>query len=111
MAVHQVRSVRIVLFSDPQFVDAANDNLRLQLSSPAIDAGDNAALSEEITTDLDGNPRFVDIPGVSDTGNGTPPIVDLGVYEAQYVSTGIIMWIKMLPGLLPIMGARGLMHL
>jgi hypothetical protein len=25
----------------------------------------------------------VDIPAVSDTGNGTPPIVDMGAYEAQ----------------------------
>jgi hypothetical protein len=36
-----------------------------------------------VTTDRDGNPRFVDIPTVADTGNGTPPIVDVGAYEVQ----------------------------
>ncbi|MBA7711450.1 hypothetical protein ES703_120413 [subsurface metagenome] len=34
-----------------------------------------------VTTDLDGNARFVDDPGTTDTGNGTAPIVDMGVYE------------------------------
>jgi len=75
---------------DPLFVDAdgadntpgtADDNLRLQLTSPAIDAGDNVAVPVSVTTDLDGNPRFVDIPSVPNTGSGTPPIVDMGAYE------------------------------
>jgi len=78
---------------DPLFVDAdgadntpgtADDNLRLQLTSPAIDAGNNSAPGlSGVTTDLDGNPRFVDIPTVPDTGSGTPPIVDMGAYEAR----------------------------
>jgi len=77
---------------DPRFEDAdgadnipgtADDNLRLQLTSPAIDAGKNAAVPAGVTTDLDGNPRFVDIPSVPDTGSGTPPIVDMGAYEAR----------------------------
>ena len=68
--------------ADPLFVDAVGGNLRLQLTSPAIDAGNNAAVPPGVTTDLDGNPRFVDIPTVPDTGNGTPPIVDMGAYEA-----------------------------
>jgi hypothetical protein len=68
--------------ADPLFVDAANDNLRLQSTSPAIDAGNNGAVPAGITTDLDDNPRFVDLPSVPDTGNGTPPIVDMGAYEA-----------------------------
>jgi len=71
------------LDADPVFVDAANGNLHLQDTSPAIDAGDNTAVPGGITTDLDGNPRFVDIPTAPDTGNGTPPIVDMGAYEAQ----------------------------
>jgi LPXTG-site transpeptidase (sortase) family protein len=69
--------------ADPRFVDAAGGNLRLQLSSPAIDAGNNAAVPSGVTTDLDGNERFEDIPTISDTGSGTPPIVDMGAYEAQ----------------------------
>ncbi|HHY55949.1 MAG TPA: hypothetical protein GYA08_10985, partial [Chloroflexi bacterium] len=69
--------------ADPRFVNPAGGNLRLQLDSPAIDAGNNAAVPVGIVTDRDGNPRFVDIPSVPDTGNGTPPIVDMGAYEAQ----------------------------
>ncbi len=38
-----------------------------------------------IDTDLDGNPRFVDDPDTKDTGNGDPPIVDMGAYEFQPV--------------------------
>ncbi len=76
--------------ADPLFVDAdgadsivgtEDDDLRLGPNSPCIDAGDN--LSVTVTTDLDGNPRFVDIPTAPNTGNGTPPIVDMGAYEVQ----------------------------
>ena len=62
---------------------------------PCIDAGDNTAVppdtadldgdgntTEPIPLDLDGNLRFVDCPDIPDTGNGTPPIVDMGAYEA-----------------------------
>jgi VCBS repeat-containing protein len=56
-------------------------DLQVDGSSPAIDAGDNDALPLDISTDLSGEPRFVDIPSMPDTGNGTPPIVDLGAYE------------------------------
>jgi hypothetical protein len=54
-------------------------DLRLQITSPAIDSGDNTVIS--VTTDLAGLPRFIDISGIPDTGNGTPPIVDMGAYE------------------------------
>ncbi len=79
---------------DPLFVNADNGNLRLQYTSPAIDAGDNAAVPIEVTTDLDGNPRFVDIPGIPDTGIGDPPIVDMGAYEVQpYYSLNLpLIW-------------------
>ena len=71
--------------ADPLFVNPAGGNLRLQPSSPAIDAGNNAAVPSGVTTDLDGSPRFVDIASVPDTGSGTPPIVDMGAYEAQFL--------------------------
>jgi len=71
--------------ADPLFVDAPNGDLHLQLASQAIDAGDNTALPPDILADLDGNPRYVDIPTVPDTGNGAAPIVDMGAYEAQCV--------------------------
>jgi len=66
---------------DPQFVDAATGNLHLQPDSPVNDAGDNNVVPSGITTDLDGAPRFMNVPSVSDTGSGTAPIVDMGAYE------------------------------
>jgi hypothetical protein len=65
---------------DPCFVDAdgpddtigtEDDNLRLQPSSPCIDAGNNNTVPPLPSTDLDGNLRIV---------NG---IVDMGAYEFQ----------------------------
>jgi predicted outer membrane repeat protein len=89
--------------ADPLFVDVdgddnvlgtADDNLRLSLGSPCIDAGANAlvfgdfadldedgALVEKSPLDLDDLARFQDDPLTSDTGSGTPPIVDMGAYE------------------------------
>jgi hypothetical protein len=67
--------------ADPLFAQPGADDLRLGFGSPCIDAGDNDAVPDGITTDLDGNPRFQDDPDVKDTGNGTPPIVDMGAYE------------------------------
>lgn len=91
--------------ADPLFVDAdgadnipgtEDDNLRLLTGSPAIDAADNMAvppdtadldndghMTEPTPLDLDGNPRFVDDADTLDSGNGTPPIVDMGAYEFQ----------------------------
>lgn len=82
--------------ADPRFADAdgaddipgtADDDLRLRGpsasgASPAIDAGDNGALPPGATTDRAGLPRFVDVPGVPDTGLGAPPLVDLGAHES-----------------------------
>jgi uncharacterized repeat protein (TIGR01451 family) len=91
------------LNTDPLFVDfdgtdnitgTLDDNLRLLPNSPAVDAGDNTTVptdtfdldgdsvfTEPLPFDLDGHPRFVDVPFRPDTGNGTPPIVDMGAYE------------------------------
>ena len=59
---------------DPRFVDSSHTNYRLPRNSPAIDAGDNSAISG-LVTDLDGNPRIVD-----GDSNGRL-IVDMGAYE------------------------------
>jgi predicted outer membrane repeat protein len=49
-----------------------------------IDAGNNTpAVSAGISADLAGNTRFVNINSVTDTGNGTAPIIDMGTYERQ----------------------------
>jgi len=74
--------------ADPLFVDMAGGDLRLSPGSPAIDAGNNAYITT--TLDLAGGPRFVDIPAAPDTGLGTPPLVDLGAYEANFVDAGIL---------------------
>lgn len=81
---------------DPRFVRDPHDghdgwavgyddygDLRLDTDSPCIDAGDNIPVSE--STDLDGHARRIDDPNVIDTGNGTPPIVDMGAYERDDV--------------------------
>ena len=71
---------------DPLFVDAdgpdeevgtEDDDLRLQPCSPVVDGGSNAPLPNDVTVDLDGNPRFVDGDG---DGN---VVVDMGAYEFQ----------------------------
>jgi hypothetical protein len=59
-----------LLTSDPKFVNAASGDLRLKTGSPAIDVGDNAAVSG-VVTDLASNPRIVN------------EIVDMGAYEWQ----------------------------
>ncbi len=87
---------------DPLFVDSngtdntsgtLDDNLRLLWTSPAVDAGDNAAVfadnmdldgdgdfTEPAPLDMDLFSRFEAFPG-ADTGLGTPPVVDIGAYE------------------------------
>lgn len=75
--------------ADPRFTDLAAGNVRLEPDSPAIDAGNNAAVPPDVSTDLDGNPRFVDIPFIPNSGSGTPPIVDMGAYEASFADVSL----------------------
>jgi len=83
-----------VIDADPQFMDAdgpddvigtLDDDLRLQPGSPAINAGDNAALPAD-TYDLDkdgdtSEPIPVDLAGNERVYGGDQ--VDLGAYEVQ----------------------------
>lgn len=87
------------LFLDPDGPDDDPDtwydnDYRLGAGSPCIDAADNDAVpddeydldgdgdtSEPLPIDLRGRPRFLDDPNTADTGQGTPPIVDMGAYE------------------------------
>lgn len=54
---------------DPMFVDPASGDFRLQPCSPLVNAGDNALVSPDNTTDLAGKPRIA---------GGR---VDMGAYE------------------------------
>jgi hypothetical protein len=61
-------------------------NLRLRADSPCVDAGDDGAIlpsGAAVLTDVAGDPRAVDVPGVRDPA----PVVDLGAYERQVAFT------------------------
>jgi hypothetical protein len=66
------------------FANPVRGDLSLRYGSPAIDAGNNDAVPAGVLTDLAGKPRFVDIPGVVDSGLGTPPVVDMGAFEFHF---------------------------
>jgi hypothetical protein len=61
-------------------------DLRLQLSSPALDAGNNALHPFTIPMDMDGKVRFHDEIGSPDTGVpgalGAGAIIDMGCFES-----------------------------
>jgi hypothetical protein len=61
---------------DPLFMDPANGDYRLQAASPAVDRA-----ASNFGTDLDGNPRGVDLPVVLDILGSR----DAGAYERQNV--------------------------
>jgi hypothetical protein len=70
--------------ADPMFVANASKleigprgDQRLLSGSPCVDDGDNSAVPAGIVTDLEGAPRFFNVPGVHDPG----AIVDMGAYE------------------------------
>jgi hypothetical protein len=88
---------------DPLFIDVdgpddvagtEDDDLRLPSGSPGVDAGDLYADTDAQTpgvqplpsVDLDGRPRCADDPLTPDSGNGPPPVVDMGAYEYQLPS-------------------------
>ena len=65
---------------DPRFVNSTASDFHLQPDSPCVDEGSNAAVPVEITTDLDGAPRFIDGDDDGDVD------VDMGAYEFQGVA-------------------------
>ena len=86
------------MFVDPDGADDIpgneDDNLRLQSISRAIDTAFNNAVPADLADldddndtheftpiDLDGNPRFADVPKSPNVGCGVPVIVDMGAYE------------------------------
>ena len=83
------------LSADPKFVGSIGTDsaalwgtdrddysiLQLRTGSPCIDAGDNTAVPTGILTDVAGRPRLMEGPTMIATGQGTPPIVDMGAFE------------------------------
>jgi predicted outer membrane repeat protein len=89
--------------ADPGFIDpdglddvlgTIDDDLTIQPGSPCADAGDNTLLplddvdldgdgdtGEPLPYDVDGSLRVVDDPFSADSGNGGPPVVDIGAHE------------------------------
>jgi hypothetical protein len=65
---------------DPLFVDPDNGDFRLQPGSPCIDSASTSGPA----TDLDGNPRPFDVPGVGTDGPGA---FDMGAYEFTILPT------------------------
>jgi predicted outer membrane repeat protein len=57
----------------------------LKITSPAIDAGNNGLVAGGLSTDQAGNSRLADNALVTDSGIGSPPIVDIGSIENQFV--------------------------
>ncbi|MHC5023716.1 MAG: right-handed parallel beta-helix repeat-containing protein [Planctomycetota bacterium] len=77
------------LLIDPDGADdlagTADDNLRLALGSPSVDAGNDALVPGFVVTDLGHLPRFID-----GDGDGTPT-VDMGAYEFHPTLTNFIV--------------------
>ena len=78
------------LSMDPLFVEQpsaqgtphTDGDVHLQPGSPAIDAGDNGAMPEDILVDADGLPRFVDVSSGNPGG-----VIDIGAFEYQQAIT------------------------
>lgn len=68
---------------EPRFRNPHDGEFHLRPGSPCIDAGNNTLLPDHTYYDLDGRSRWVDDPGVEDTGYGEGNIVDIGAYEVQ----------------------------
>jgi predicted outer membrane repeat protein len=72
------------IVADPLFVNPGAGDYRLLPLSPAVDAGNDAALPASLTTDLDALPRQVD-------GNPTrPALVDMGAFEMQRLAPAAV---------------------
>ena len=77
-------------FADPDGPDddpntLADNDYRLGVGSPCVDAADSLAVPAGISTDLDGSSRIVDALDFADTGipDGMGQVVDMGAYEAS----------------------------
>ena len=87
---------------DPLLADNAVGDFHLSMGSPCIDAADNTVVPVWVTGDFDGQIRFVDDPGTTDSGNGATPIFDMGAFELQLETTMVVEpeGIKLLDGVI-----------
>jgi hypothetical protein len=69
--------------TNPALVNVGGNDYQLTLTSPCIDAGNNAAVPAGSLLDLALAPRFADEPATADTGSGSAPVVDMGAYEVR----------------------------
>lgn len=67
--------------SNPTFVQNGID-YRLRHSSPCVDAADKTEFDPALLLDFGNMARFVDLLSAPDVGFGTPPLPDMGCYEA-----------------------------
>jgi hypothetical protein len=74
---------------DPQFVNAAGGDFHTPITSPCIDAANNALIPPVLTVDLDLRPRLADDPTVPNTGGGPSHFADMGAYELPVPSIAI----------------------
>jgi len=75
---------------DPLFVNTGAGDYGLDDFSPCLDAGSNSSVPGGVASDLEGGDRFVDDEGVTDTGVGPPPVVDMGAIERQVNSETLL---------------------
>lgn len=73
------------LNSDPLFIDDSNDDYRISLSSPAIDAGDNTYNYE--TYDIRGS----DFGRKLNNSDASAGIIDIGAYEYKAETGGVLI--------------------
>jgi hypothetical protein len=98
-------------FADPDGLDGLlgtpDDDLRLRVGSPCIDAGSNAGFAG-VATDLEGLPRRADDVSIWDRGLGAAPIADMGAHE--FAGHGPLLALSVLqrgqPAVLTVTGAE-----
>jgi len=78
--------------NDPAFEDAAGLDFLIQESSPAVNAGDNAWISDTYQSAILGLP--VSEQGDLATSPRLSKTIDMGAYEFQTVRRGIVLYIK-----------------
>lgn len=94
------------LDSDPLFVNAdggpysgvPDSDLRVMATSLAIDSANNSYMAVGTIVDVDKHLRRVDDALTTDTGVGSPPLVDMGAYEYASPSVDTVLLGQLMSG-------------